>query len=90
MEDSASIRLWRRVEASPLTVVVLLLLLAVQCMLSMRLKSVTVDEDWVRERTDDLKLRSYDLSHIQDIETRVDEDDASVRPADRRDGGDRR
>ncbi len=52
-------------------------------------KSVTVDEDWVRERTDDLKLRSYDLSHIQDIETRVDEDDASMRPSDRRDDGDK-
>lgn len=47
-------------------------------------KSVTVDEDWARERTDDLKLRSYDLSHIQDIAERVDEGDASVRPPDQR------
>ena len=48
-------------------------------------KSVTVDEDWARERTDDLRLRSYDLSHIQDIEDRVEQRDASVRPGDERD-----
>ena len=48
-------------------------------------KSVTVDEDWADERTEDLKLRSYDLSHIQDIAERVDEGDPSVRPSDRRD-----
>jgi hypothetical protein len=45
-------------------------------------KSVTVDEMWVRERTDDLRLRSYDLSHIHDIEDRVDRGDSSVRPPD--------
>lgn len=48
-------------------------------------KSVTVDDSWVQERTDDLRLRSYDLSHIRDIEERVDSGDSSVRPADRRD-----
>ena len=48
-------------------------------------KSVTVDDRWVRERTDDLRLRSYDLSHIQDIEDRVDSGDSSVRPSDERD-----
>lgn len=47
-------------------------------------KSVTVDEEWAQERTDDLKLRSYDLGHIQDIEDRVEKHDASVRPADER------
>jgi len=48
-------------------------------------KAVTVDEDWARERTDDLRLRSYDLSHIQDIQDRVEQHDASVRPGDERD-----
>lgn len=47
-------------------------------------KSVTVDEEWAEARTDDLKLRSYDLSHIQDIAERVDEGDASVRPPSQR------
>jgi hypothetical protein len=47
-------------------------------------KSVTVDEEWAQERTDDLKLRSYDLSHIQDIGERVDEGDASVSPPSQR------
>jgi len=47
-------------------------------------KSVTVDEAWVQERSDDMRLRSYDLSHISDIEDRVDRRDASVRPSDER------
>ena len=47
-------------------------------------KSMTVDEAWVQERTDDMRLRSYDLSHIHDIEDRVERRDASVRPADER------
>ncbi len=47
-------------------------------------KSVTVDEAWVQERTDDMRLRSVDLSHIRDIEDRVDRGDASVRPSDER------
>ena len=47
-------------------------------------KSVTVDEAWVQERTDDMRLRSVDLSHIRDIEERVDRRDASVRPSDER------
>ncbi len=33
-------------------------------------KSITVDESWVQERTDDMRLRSVDLSHIRDIEDR--------------------
>lgn len=47
-------------------------------------KSVTIDEAWVEERTDDMRLRSYDLSHIHDIEGRVEKRDASVRPSDER------
>ncbi len=43
-------------------------------------KSVTIDEAWVKERTDDMRLRSYDLSHISDIEERVEQRDASVCP----------
>ena len=43
-------------------------------------KSVTVDEAWVQERTDDMRLRSVDLSHIRDIEDRVKRQDASVHP----------
>ncbi len=43
-------------------------------------KSVTVDEAWVEERTDDMRLRSYDLSHISDIEDRVEQRDTSVCP----------
>ena len=47
-------------------------------------KCIDVDEGWVRERTEDLHVRSYDLGHIKDIEKRVEDDDASVRPADKR------
>lgn len=47
-------------------------------------KSVTIDEKWVEERTDDMRMRSYDLSHIHDIEERVEQRDSSVRPADER------
>lgn len=47
-------------------------------------KSVTVDEEWAQLRSDDLKVRSYDLGHIQDIAERVNERDASVRPSDER------
>lgn len=48
-------------------------------------RSVTVDDMWVQERTDDLRLRSYDLSHIRDIEDRVDSGDSSVSPPSERD-----
>ena len=48
-------------------------------------KSVTVDDDWVKERTDDMRLRSYDVSHILDIEERVKQGDDSVRRAEERD-----
>ncbi len=43
-------------------------------------KSVIIDEAWVKERTDDMRLRSYDLSHISDIEDRVEQRDSSVVP----------
>ncbi len=48
-------------------------------------KSVDVDEQWVSERTGDVRFRSYDLSHIDDIKERVDERDPSVRTSDERD-----
>ena len=33
-------------------------------------KSISVDDDWVDERTQDLRERSYDLGHIEDIVAR--------------------
>jgi len=48
------------------------------------MKSVEVDDGWVEERADELRYRSYDQGHIHDIEHRVEERDASVRPADER------
>lgn len=48
-------------------------------------KTATVDEAWVEERTNDARLRSYDLGHIHDIQDRVEHRDASVRPSDERD-----
>lgn len=44
----------------------------------------SVDEDWIEERSDDLRFRSYDLGHIEDIKKRVAERDQSVRPSDER------
>jgi hypothetical protein len=38
------------------------------------------DDDWIEERTLDLRSRSYDFDHIRDIEKRIDEGDASVSP----------
>ena len=49
-------------------------------------RAVNVNDDWVRDRTEDLKVRSYDLGHITDLEERVERGDASVRPAIERDG----
>lgn len=43
-------------------------------------RAANVDDDWVRDRTDDLRVRSYDLGHITDLEERVERGDASVRP----------
>jgi hypothetical protein len=33
-------------------------------------KAVAVDEEWVEERTQELNLKSYDRSHIEDLKTR--------------------
>ena len=43
-------------------------------------RAANVDDDWVRERTEDLGVRSYDLGHITDLKERVERGDASVRP----------
>ena len=49
-------------------------------------RAANVDDDWVRERTEDLRIRSYDLGHITDLEERVRRGDRSVRPASERKG----
>ena len=49
-------------------------------------RAVNVNDDWVRDRTEDLKVRSYDLGHITDLEERVERGDASVRPGIERGG----
>ena len=48
-------------------------------------KSLTVDETWADDRIDDLRWRSYDLGHVEDLEDRIRADDFSTRPAHRRD-----
>ena len=48
-------------------------------------RAANVDDDWVRDRTEDLKVRSYDLGHITDLEERVERGDASVLPGSERD-----
>ena len=48
-------------------------------------RSVDVDEQWVNERMGDVRYRSYDLSHIEDIKERVEGRDPSVRTSDERD-----
>ena len=50
-------------------------------------RSVNVDEEWVEERADEMRLRSYDLSHIQNIEERVASADQSVQTPEQREGG---
>ena len=50
-------------------------------------RAANVDDDWVRERTEDLGIRSYDLGHITDLKERVERGDASVRPGSGREGG---
>ncbi len=35
-------------------------------------RSVNVDQDWVERRADDLRRKSYDASHIIDIQTSYD------------------
>ena len=51
-------------------------------------RAANVDDEWVRERTTDLKVRSYDLGHITDLEERIQRGDDSVRPATERRGRD--
>ncbi len=34
-------------------------------------KSACIDDRWVEEREDELRMRSYDLSHIADLEERI-------------------
>ena len=48
-------------------------------------RAANVDDDWVRDRAEDLRVRSYDLGHITDLEERVGRGDASVRPGSERD-----
>lgn len=48
-------------------------------------KSLLVDESWVAERSHELRDKSYDFGHIEDIKQRVATRDPSVRPADERD-----
>lgn len=48
-------------------------------------KSLTIDESWVDERIDDLREKSYDIAHLDDLEDRIRADDHSTRPAHRRD-----
>jgi hypothetical protein len=43
-------------------------------------KAVAVDEGWVEERTQELNLKSYDRSHIEDLKSRYGDEP----------GGDRR
>lgn len=48
-------------------------------------RALDVDDDWVNERVDDLRMRSYDFDHMRDIKQRVVDDDFSVKPSDKRD-----
>ena len=48
-------------------------------------KSLTVSDKWADERIDDLRWKSYDLGHVEDLEDRIRADDFSTRPAHRRD-----
>lgn len=37
-------------------------------------KAVTADEQWAAERVEELNLKSYDRSHIEDLKARYGED----------------
>ncbi len=52
--------------------------------------SMETDEAWVEERVFDLKTRSYDFDHIQNIEERVEKQDRSVVPPALRDKEDKK
>ena len=40
--------------------------------------SLDVEEDWVEEKAEDLRMRSYDFGHIDDIKDRIHQRDHSV------------
>jgi hypothetical protein len=46
-------------------------------------KAMAVDETWAAERVEELNLKSYDRSHIEELKSRHSAD-ASARPDDRR------
>ena len=50
-------------------------------------RAANVDDDWVRDRTEDLAIRSYDLGHVTDIKGRIERGDESVHPRSERAGG---
>lgn len=41
-------------------------------------KSITIDEDWVEDRANQVREHSYDFDHIKDLEHRIADDDFSV------------
>ena len=43
-------------------------------------KSVNIDDDWARQRTEDIRLQACDLSHIEDIKKRYEKAEALRRP----------
>jgi len=47
-------------------------------------KSACIDDRWVEEREQDLRMRSYDLSHIADLEERIASRHSSVRTPEER------
>jgi len=40
--------------------------------------SLDVDERWIQERVDDMRVRSYDFDHIRDIRDRIAQRDDTV------------
>jgi len=50
-------------------------------------KSINVDEQWVEERTFDIRHGAYDLGHIEDIEKRHEKAGGHNRPPNRQDDG---
>ncbi len=43
-------------------------------------KSVYIDEGWVQQRTEDIRLQAHDLGHIEDIEQRHEKAEARRLP----------
>jgi hypothetical protein len=44
------------------------------------LRTLSVDDAWVTERTERLRRHSYDFDHIANIEDRIEKNDPSVTP----------